>query len=458
MKTEQDTASDSHKATRVKDKGFASIVVWMCRVFLGFTFIISGWAKAIDPWGFIYKIEDYLTVWHISEPREIILCGAIMLSAFEFVVGVCLLCGMLRRAALWSATALMAFMLPLTVYIALANPVSDCGCFGDFITVSNVATLLKNIVICLAIGILFWLGNKRVGSAYRPALQWIAITISTAYILSIALYGYNVQPMVDFRPYPVGTDLAAIMQQEESDTEGMTFIYSRDGQEQAFTLDELPDSSWTYVRRESDPMALMNRHGRGSGFGIYDSEGDDLAPELITDSGTLMLVVVADPGLHYLSRTRFVNEIAMTVKAGGGDIIGLVGAPWSDLVVWTDLALPDFDVYSADDTELKSLVRGDAAMVLLQDGKIVWKRTVSSLDADFNDLHSNLNSYLTLTAPDSPSHIINTSLLYVLAMLLCLPLNIIRRKPKVGVTNHPTADRKSAADGEAEEGQPDGRR
>ncbi|MDE5641937.1 MAG: DoxX family membrane protein [Muribaculaceae bacterium] len=421
MKTESKPAEPRHQSV-------LTCLLWLCRISVGAAFVLSGWSKAIDPWGFIYKIEEYLTVWQISMPRELILCGAVTLSIVEFITGISLLCGMLRRAALWSAAAMMAFMLPLTVYIAIADPVADCGCFGDFLILSNTATLVKNIFITAAIIVLFCIGNQRGICLFRPAIQWIALTLSGVYALSLAVYGYNVQPLLDFRPYPTGTDLAAGLRQADNGDEAddMLFVYSKDGVEQSFTTDNLPDSSWTFVRRE-ESAGIPAVQTRG-GFGIYDSDGEDLSRDLITGEGTLMLVVVADPGVHYLSRARFVNEVAMTVKAGGGSIIGLVGAPWQVVEQWADLTLPDFDVYSADDTELKSLVRGDAALVLLHDGKIIWKRTVGSLDADFTSAHSNLDSYLTIPAPDNGTLFSRLTIIYLLLMLATAALNFFRRK------------------------------
>ena len=428
--------SDEARATAAKTEnrpgffhGGTVWLLWLCRIIAGGAFVVSGWSKSIDPWGFIYKIEDYLAVWQINEPRELILCGAVALSTVEFLTGVCLLCGMLRRTAAWTATAIVAFMLPLSVYIAVANPVSDCGCFGDFWVISNTATLVKNIIISAALATMLFIGNRRAACLFRPAIQWIAVTLSAIYILTLAVYGYNVQPLIDFRPYPTGTDLAAEMAKADSsdDADGMLFVYSKNGAEQSFTIDNLPDSSWTFVRRDlsSLPIAASSK-----AFGIYDSEGDDLGSELIQPQGTTVLVVVADPGLHYLSRSRFVNEVAAIVKADGGDIIGLVGAPRQVIEQWADLALPDFDVFSADDTELKSLVRGDAAMVLLHNGKIVWKRTVGSLDADFTSSHPHLDSYIAMEAPDSGRLFLQLTLAYMALMLITAGLNLIRMKHK----------------------------
>lgn len=437
MKSDTPAAPAVVKESKLIRPAYTVWLLWLCRVIAGGAFVVSGWSKSIDPWGFIYKIEDYLTVWQISEPRELILCGAVALSAFEFITGVCVLCGILRRAALWSAAAIMAFMLPLSIYIALANPVSDCGCFGDFWVISNTATLLKNIVISGAVAALFLLRNRRAPGLYRPAIQWIAITLSSGYILTLAVYGYNIQPLVDFRPYPTGSDLASELASNyaSDDAGNILFVYAKDGIEKSFSVDNLPDSSWTFVRRDDSAVMLTDKHNT---FGIYDRDGEDLSSELIRPDGTLLLVVVADPGLHYLSRAHFINEIASTVKNGGGEIIGLVGAPWQVIDQWADLALPAFDIYSADDTELKSLVRGDAALVLLHNGKIVWKRTVGSLDADFTDKHRSLAGYLEMAAPDNGTLFLRLTAGYLTLMLVTAGLNFIRRKPHTAKNSRKT--------------------
>ena len=191
--------------------------VWAARIAVGVTFIISGWAKAIDPWGFLLKVNEYLAVWGYVLPRELVLAPSIALSCVEFCTGILIAVGALKRTSVWTAAAMMAFMLPLTVYIAMYNPVSDCGCFGDFIVISNAATLAKNIVLTGLIVFLI-LYNRRVAGLYAAPIQWLVITASLAYPLLLSLTGFNVQPLVDFRPYKVGTPLFAETAQDTPDS------------------------------------------------------------------------------------------------------------------------------------------------------------------------------------------------------------------------------------------------
>lgn len=397
--------------------------VWLCRLIVGIPFVVSGWAKAVDPAGFVIKLDEYLSVWQLQQPHEILLCVAIALAMWEFTTGVCLVTGMLRRAAPLSAAAMMAVMLPLTVWIALKNPVSDCGCFGDLWVLSNTDTLIKNIVISAALGALFWLGCRRGGTLYRTTIQWVALLCTVVYIMYIALRGYNVQPMVDFRPYPVGTDLAGLATPpaDESDDAGLVMVYTRNGIEREFPLDSLPDDTWTYVRRGKAAF----KPTAADGFAIFDEAGQDVASDVLKSQGYEMLVVVPDPGVHYLRRQRQVNELARIVRRDGGSVIGLAGTSGKALSDWTALVLPDFDFYSADDTTLKSLVRGDAAIVMLRNGRIVWKRSVPSLKTDFAQTHPDLDAIAAVRPADDGRHMLRLTLLYIAILLLITPVNAV---------------------------------
>ncbi len=166
------------------------ILVWLFRLLVGATFIVSGWAKSIDPWGFIYKIEEYFSVWGLYVPREITLAFAVVLAISEFSVGVLVLTGAMRRAAVWLAAAFMAFMLPLTAYIMIADPVSDCGCFGDFLVLSNTATFLKNLALSAMI-IYLMVRNIAVKGIYIPGVQWLVMVGALAYSSCLAFTGYR---------------------------------------------------------------------------------------------------------------------------------------------------------------------------------------------------------------------------------------------------------------------------
>ena len=253
-------------------------LVWAARIIVGFTFIISGWAKSIDPWGFLIKVNEYLTVWGLTVPREAVLTACVGLACVEFCTGAMIAGGSFKRTATWIAAAMMAVMLPLTVYIAVANPVSDCGCFGDFWVISNGATLAKNIVITALIIYLICV-NHTVGGIYPAPIQWMEVTFSLAFPLVIAFIGYHVQPLVDFRPYKIGTRIF----DENMTADSEKYIYEKDGQEEAFPLDAIPDSTWTFVRVEESGQPAAER-----GFEVRDADDYDVSYEIASEKGPVL--------------------------------------------------------------------------------------------------------------------------------------------------------------------------
>ena len=204
-------------------KPWLKATVWALRILVGALFVFSGIVKAIDLWGFVFKLEEYLAAWGMTQPRSLVLMVAMAVSAYEAVFGFLLMCGCYKRVAPWALMASMAVMLPLTAYIAIASPVADCGCFGDFWVISNTATFLKNIVLTSALVFLIIYSPRVKTGLYKPAIQWLVGATVTLYMIIIGLYGYNIQPMLDFRPYPPGSSLVAVNSRQ------MTFLTTPHG-------------------------------------------------------------------------------------------------------------------------------------------------------------------------------------------------------------------------------------
>lgn len=399
----------------------ATALTWLCRLLVGAAFIVGGWAKSIDPYGTVYKMLEYVHAWGLhSMPHEPVVMAAVVLGATELTIGICVLFGVLRHSSAVAASAVMCFMLPLTVYIAVANPVSDCGCFGDLLIISNTATLVKNIVIAACCVWLLLRNNCCNGVFLRP-VQWIVVTATVIYALVLAAVGYNVQPVVDFRPYPTGS---AMCMQDSDDT--IRLIYSKDGREAVFASDELPDSTWTFVGVDEETYVADE-----AAFPVFDEDG--METEVFQPEGSQLIFVVPDPGDHFLTRSRFANELADYASSMGVETAAIVGTGSAGLREWSLLTAPVFDVYSADDTDLKTLVRGDIAAVYLRDGSIVWKRNLASLDNDFVEkATSGVNALDTLDVPDDGTlaAVISGSYLAVLGVLAIATaaVRLIRRR------------------------------
>lgn len=393
--------------------------VWLARIVVGLTFVVSGWAKAVDPWGFIYKIEDYLTVWSIDVAREITLTGAISLSVAEFITGVLIVTGCWRRLSVMVAAGFMAVMLPLTAYIAIADPVPDCGCFGDFIIISNTATFLKNIVLsALVIYLLKY--NTRVKGLYRHSLQWQTVAVSLVFVVTVSFIGYRYQPVVDFRPFKTGSVFPPASAEDDPN---VTFVYSKDGEEREYNIDNLPDSTWTFVSRIDRTTTEDNS------FAVFDGY-DDVTGLLVSDK-PLLLLVVNDPGAGYLYRSRLVMQFAALIEREGGEMVAILAADADGVEKWRNLAAIDTDIFTADDTSLKMLARGDTALVYIVDGHIVWKRNIASFSPDLFDSANENVSLNEMSAVDDGGVNLRLSLLWIIAMVLIYLFNFSRKTKNV---------------------------
>lgn len=366
--------------------------VWACRIVAGAAFIVSGWAKAVDPWGFVIKTGEYLSVWGWRVPHEAVVAGCVALACVEFAVGVLLLTGSLKRTAALAATAMMAFMLPLTAYIVIADPVSDCGCFGDLWHVSNGFTFFKNIVLSAA-AVYLLMRNRTVPGIYAAPVQWLVVAVSLGFPLFLAIYGYQVQPLVDFRPYKAGTP---VFQGNAGVDNSGGFIYEKDGIRREFSLDEIPDTTWTFV-----DAVQPNEGDRSFGgvISVRDDRGNEVNDMIVNDRGRNMYLIVPDPDMHYLVQAHFLNRLAAWCEKSNVDFCAVIGARGVETDRWKDWIRPSFDVYLADASALKQMVRGREAIVYAVDGVVVWKRTLSSVSRELPS--GGLSAADMVDAPDN---------------------------------------------------------
>lgn len=367
------------------DSLYVRIITWIIREFTGAVFIFSGFTKAIDPWGTLYKIQDYLGIMGLDIWPGIVKVGAFLLCAVEFILGIMLCFGSFRRTAAWGATAIMCFMLPLTLWIALYNPVPDCGCFGDAFIISNWATFWKNVALMIAV---LWLSvfNRHAGWLITPALQWIGLLATGLFCIAIESAGYFYQPLLDFRPYNIGSIIADSSAPEEPE---YRFIYEKNGIREEFAeTDELPDENdgWKFIDRV--PVSDSGIESRvsvrkGGELRLWDAEAEeDVTDDVLSPEGKKILLVMPDLDKVSIASTWKINSLYDWAVKNDIEMIGAASSTKEALEEWEDLSMPQYPVYTAEDTVLKELVRGNPAVVYIQNGEIMWKSTLRAINTD----------------------------------------------------------------------------
>lgn len=408
----------------IKNQRTIDILTWIARLVVGGVFLFSGFAKAIDPWGTLYKVDAYLASLSLGIWPNLELVGVFGLCALEFGTGIFLITGALRRTTAIVAAAIMAFMLPLTLWIAISNPVDDCGCFGDVLHLSNWATFWKNVVISAFILVLLKY-NSKVHWLVTPALQWMEIVATAVFIFTIEIFGYVSQPLIDFRPYGIGKPLVN-SENLHNDSPSFIFIYEKNGQQKEFKeTDELPDEDdgWVYVDRKELPVEGNQPQRDDSDFRVWDENGiEDLTEEALPETGKELILMIPSLGEVSPATTWKINSLYEWAEKNDVKMIGVVSGIPREIEEWTDLSMASYPIYTAEDTQIKEVVRGNPGIVYLEDGTIVWKSTLAAINIDdfmSPETSNDANSF----GRDNPRILANCASVYFVVMSLLVFLS-----------------------------------
>lgn len=356
----------------------------VCRTLLAITFIFSGFVKAIDPLGTTYKVEDYLKAFGgvfgnfvpLAEPM------AWSLIAFEFVLGVCLLCNIKTQWTSWFALLIMLVMTPLTLYIAIANPVSDCGCFGDALVISNWATFWKNVVL-LALVLILLLTKHHIPQLLCWQAEVGVFCVAIGFVLCFMLYARMHLPVADFRPYKIGNNLIELMEYPEDaepDLYEIQFIYEKDGKQQTFTLDNYPkgDSTWTFVDQHSK-LIRKGYEPPVHDFEIITLDGEDLTDDILSEQ-QIMLIVMYDLRKTDLSQIGKVSTLLKQAEEDGCPCYILTGSGEDDIIdfilqIESEIQYPLSTQHfcQTDPVTLKTIVRANPGVIILNEGIVIDK-------------------------------------------------------------------------------------
>ena len=358
------------------------IAVNICRLVLALTFIFSGFVKAVDPLGTQYKIQDYLTALGIGRmvPDFTTLATSVLLAATEFFLGICLLFAIRRRIVSKLVLIIMVVMTPLTLWLALSNPISDCGCFGDALVLTNWQTFWKNVIL-LGCAVVVWKWPLEMARLISQSNQWIVMNYSLVFIL-LFISGKSLYtlPQFDFRPYHIGADIRTGWQKM---MEGEESPY------QELFIEQLKD-------------------------------GEDITEQILNDKGYTFLLIA--PHLEQADDSRLdeINQMYEYSIDNGYPFYCLTASGEKAIEKWCDLTGAEYEFCQTDDITLKTIVRSNPGLVLMKDGKVIRKWS-----------HNNLPTEEELTAKleeselgQLPTETVTTKILWVLTWFV-LPLLIL---------------------------------
>ena len=374
------------------------MIVNLCRIIVAVTFIFSGFVKAIDPIGTQYKLQDYLGAIGMAGilPNWTLLAVAVFLAAIEFCIGIFLLFAIQRRLISKLTVAFMAFMTMVTVWIVVADPVKDCGCFGDALHLTNTETLIKNIVLLVC----------SLAIMYRPLAmfrfvsksnQWIVTNYTIVFILVSSGLSLYYLPIFDFRPYHIGVNIPRGMEIPKGAKLPQfktTFIMEKNGQRKEFTLENYPDASWKFI----DSKTVQTSEGYIPpihDFSITDNKtGLDLTNSVLGHKGYTFLLIA--PHLETADDSNFGDIDRLYEYAQSYDIpfYCLTASTTKAIKRWIDLTGAEYPFCITDEAVLKTIIRSNPGLLLLKGGTIINKWS-----------HNNLPNEAKLSRPISQSNL-----------------------------------------------------
>ena len=364
----------------------------IARLVLAIVLILSGFVKAVDPLGTQYKIHDYLQAVELAQyvPDFASLGAAVLLSAIEFGLGICLLFAIRRRLVTLLTLILMLVMTPITLWLAIANPISDCGCFGDAIVLTNWQTLGKNIVLLiLAVIVRCWpLEMMRFISRTN---QWIVINYSALFIVAVSGWSLYDLPYFDFRPYHVGIDLRSGWLKM---TEGEDSPYSD------FFVERLPSAAESNNVEQSE-------------------ESEDITEAMLLRQGYTFLLV--SPHLEQADDSQLdrINEVHEYAQDYDYPFYCLTASGKQGIQQWKERTGAEYDFCQTDDIVLKTMIRSNPGLMLLKDGQVIRKWSHNRLPSE-EVLTKQLQFLEIGKLPEDsvPQKILYILLWYVLPLLL----------------------------------------
>lgn len=366
-----------------ENRAFGALVGF-CRIVLGLTFMFSGVVKAIDPVGTQIKLFDYITAFGLGGTLldSTLLILACLLAGFEILIGAYLTLGAFIRGTSLLTLLMMLVLTPFTLYLALKNPVQDCGCFGDAVIITNWQTFYKNVFL-LVLALLVFIRRKHIRPLVSDRRQWVItvfmVTISVRFMTANII---NL-PVLDFRPYKVGTDLRARIS-------------------------------------EGNPQF--------ADFSVMDDDMNDLTAEILADTGYTFLLISPHVEDASESDLDMIDDLFDYCTNWGYGIKGVTASGSDAVRKWTENTGTDLEFLFSDEIPLQTMVRSNPGLVLIKDGVLINKWSHSCIPSD-EELSGPLDSISVGYTPEhDPIHTPwAVALLFIVPLLMIMLIDRLKR-------------------------------
>ncbi len=355
-------------------------VVESARFILAAVFIFSGGVKAIDPVGAGLKMAEYLHSFQLPVGHFLSMILGVAMATFEFAIGALLLMGIWKRVTAWLTLLTMIFMTALTLYLALYNPISDCGCFGEALKLTNWETFYKNIFL-LFLSYIYLLYHKSCVAAFTYPKVWIPFSVGIVGFLFFSYMNHRHLPMLDFRPYKVGASLPHLILVPDGapkDEYTYEFVYERNGERRTFDMNNLPDETWTYVERY-EKLVSKGYTPPVTDFSLFLGS-NDVTDQILDTPGMMIWILSTNWEEVNKSLAPSLNTLYSVAQSQGILLYGISSSTKSEEGRWRNSTNTEYPLLFLDATTVKTVARAVPSIIFIRDGVIIAKMNARDLE------------------------------------------------------------------------------
>ena len=335
-----------------------------CAILIGLVLIVSGLLKLLDPVGTSLIVDSYYKFFHIGFLHFSAMAVGVILAFTETLCGIALITGVRRRLVAIVTSLMLLLFTAITAILVIFNPEMDCGCFGKAFKLTHAESFIKNLVLCVLAAVAF-LPPKDFGTPRKD--RRVAFWLAAASVVSAFIVNATRLPAVDFGPFAAGAEL---MSSQDNPSQYMdeyiaSYIYEKDGRRGSFSLNALPDSTWTFVGVDTLKRNSFQRTDSTPILSIY-RDGADL--DTLAAREKVFLISSYNPSRLSRKRIEYASKVAKEAEAAGATVLVLLSEPLEGLP-------PDLSekVAYSDFKTLVSLNRSNGGSTWLDDGMVLWK-------------------------------------------------------------------------------------
>ncbi len=335
-------------------------------------FLFSAIVKGVDPLGTAYRLDDYFIAYGMEWAMPISLGLSIALCLIEFIIGFALLLNLRMRKTAWALLLIMLFFTLLTLYDAIYEPVSDCGCFGDAIKLTNWETFYKNVVLMVFTLVVF-IQRRAFTPIFTKREQNGILLVFAVLFIGFSVYNYRNLPMIDFRPWKVGNKMTS-----DGDVQMDVYLRYRNtntGETKEYLSPNYPwnDSVWLSEWEFVDQRIVSTGEVIDHGLFAEDENGIDHTDYFLGYEDYIAIAVVYDFQKANAKGLKRLLKLGDKMEAADIPLIILTSSLPEEVMEFRKQYDFHFEVLYADAITLKTMIRSNPGLMLFRDGKVVGK-------------------------------------------------------------------------------------